>query len=215
MVSFIDASAEALRAEAPAVTRRNLFFATRRARGAETTEASFDPALRRRLSHGPLPGLLPERAGRGSRGLPGGLPGGSDTEPPRAVLLVDRPAILGLFLALRGERAPGVAVVCIDGTPAPVVERLAQGFREGLRLPVLYLHDAATIVYPFALEPLATLVRSQGSEAIVYRDLGLPPLGAPARRFGDPSLPADALLVDLEEIPPAALVRYAARAVSA
>jgi hypothetical protein len=205
----IDVAAEALRAGAPAFTRRNLYFAVRRAGGAATTEARFEAALRRRLASGPVPGLLPER--RSHR-----LPSGWDAEPPKAVLLVDRPAILGLFMALAH---PAFTAACIDGTPPAVVARLARRFREGLRVPVLYLHDAATVVYPFAIEPLATLVEvtngAQQGEPIVYRDLGLPPLGAAADRFGDASLPNGEEIVELEAIPPATLLRYVVKAVSA
>ncbi len=106
-------------------------------------------------------------------------------------------------------------MVCIDGTPRPVAW-LQRGFREGRRAPVLYLHDAATVVYPFAIEPLATLVRHQGDAPLAYRDLGLPPLGASARRFGAPvsTLPTDELILELEAIPPATLLRYCARSAS-
>ena len=66
---------------------------------------------------------------------------------------------------------------------------------------MLYLHDAATVLYPFAFEPLASLVQQSHVEPLAYRDLGLPPLGATARRFADPALQDDAVLCDLEEIP--------------
>jgi hypothetical protein len=131
----------------------------------------------------------------------------------RAVLLVDRPSILALLRD--ADALEGAAIVCIDGRPAPLVTRLAQRFREGFRAPVLYLHDAATVVYPFAVEPLATLVREAGGAPIVYRDLGLPPLGASARRFGDPTMARDQPVLKLEAIPPATLARYCARAVAA
>jgi hypothetical protein len=131
---------------------------------------------------------------------------------PKAVLLVDRPALLDLFAAA-GPLAPaGLAVVCVDGTPAPAVDWLAKSFQAGRRAPVLYLHDAATVVYPFTVEPLASLVRSARGGRVAYRDLGLPPLGASARRFGDPTLPRDEPILDLEALPPATLLRYVAAA---
>jgi hypothetical protein len=208
MLALIDTAAEALRREAPVFTRRNLSFAARRAGGTDVGEPAFEAALRRRLARGPLPGLLPDRA-RSKRRPPGRA---ADDRSPKAVLLVDRRAVLDLFEAMEETASAGLAVVCADGSPSPVVARLARSFEAGLRAPVLYLHDAATVVYPFLLEPLATLVRCAGDAPIVYRDLGLPPLGAPARRFGDPTLPDDEPILDLEAVPPAALVRYAARA---
>ena len=210
---LIDESAEVLRSGAPAFTAKNLYFAVRRALGGELTDARFDAALRRRLARGPLPGLLPARSARASRKLPSGW----DAAPPRAVLLVDRPSVLDLFLALTGpdegaEKRGALAVVCTDGTPKQVVAWLARGCGDWLRAPVLYLHDAATVVYPFSLEPLATRVRRQDEAPMVYRDLGLSPGGSTARRFGDPSLPSDELILELEAIPPVALLRYVAKA---
>ncbi len=57
------------------------------------------------------------------------------------------------------------------------------------------------------LEPLATVLRQDGA-GFVYTDLGLPPLGASARRFGDPNLPPDGLIFELEELPPSTLMTY-------
>jgi hypothetical protein len=208
MRSVIDVAAEALRAQAPAFTRRNLYFAVRRAHGAEMTEPRFEAALRRRLQRGPLPGLVPARRSRRRPANAG------DAGFPAAVLLVDRPAVADLFAATPGIARTGIAVVCIDGTPAPLVAELARGFAAGQRAPVLYLHDAATVVYPFALEPLATLVRREGGTPLAYRDLGLPPLGTTARRFGDPALPGDEPILEIEAIPPATLVRYCTEAAS-
>jgi hypothetical protein len=199
---LIDAAAEALRADAHAFTRQNLFHAVRRAHA--MSEARFEAALSRRLARASLPGLLPARSRRRTRALPASF--------PEAVLLVDRPAILDLFVACGATASERLAVVCIDGSPASVVAWLKAGFQAGRRAPVLYLHDAATVVYPFALEPLATLVQHPGAEPLVYADLGLPPLGATARRFGDPALPAGELILDLEVIPPATLVRYCTKA---
>jgi hypothetical protein len=209
MPRLIERTAEALRAEAPYFTKRNLYFAARRARGAEIPEARFDAALQHRLARGSLPGLLRERQGRAPQ-TEG--PGVAEATRPDAVLLVDRPAIRDLFLALAHAGAHRFAVVCIDGTPKSMVARVARSFQKGLRSPVLYLHDAATVVYPFALEPLATAVRHQGDTPLAYRDIGLPPLGATARRFGDPSLPSEEPILELEAIPPAALVRYCVKA---
>jgi hypothetical protein len=205
MRSVIDVSAETLRAGGPVFTRRNLFHAVRRARSVAMTEAAFETALRRRLSRGALPGLLPARR----RPLP--LPLGWDACFPEAVLLVDRPAIRDVLTASGGIAPALLTVVCIDGTPSPVVAWLQRGFREGRRAPVLYLHDAATVVYPFTLEPLATRVAHRGSEPVAYADLGLPPLGATARRFADPTLPGDEPIFELEAIPPATLLRYCAK----
>jgi hypothetical protein len=120
------------------------------------------------------------------------------------VLLVDRPAIVEIFAAA-GVSTSTLAVTCIDGTPRALVTRLTRAFRSGERAAVLYLHDSATIIYPFTFEPIATLVASRSS--IIYRDLGLPPLGTSARRFGDPTLGGDPIR-ELAAIPPAALVRY-------
>lgn len=201
--SLIDVTAEGLRAEAPAFTRRNLFHAVRRAHDPALDEAAFDVALRKRLARGPLPGLLPARSPWRPRSLPRGL----HTCFPEAVILVDRPAILDLFVACGAIASARLAVVCIDGSPAPVVAWLVNGFRAGRRAPVLYVHDAATVVFPFTIEPLATLVGLPDHGPPAYADLGLPPLGAAARRFGDPALPPDEILLDLEAIPPATLVR--------
>jgi hypothetical protein len=215
--AVLDAAAERLRAAAPVFTTRNLFFATCRVRGGAMSEAAFDAALKARLARGPIAGLLPARPGRSLAG----------DEAVSVVLLVDRPAILELCLALARAGASelrGLAVVCIDGSPAPVVARLVKRIRAGAggghhrdrwRPPVLYLHDAATVVYPFAIEPLATLVACVGDAPVVYRDLGLPPLGAAARRFGDPTLPRDEAVLHLEAIPTGTLARYCARSVAA
>ncbi len=135
------------------------------------------------------------------------------SSPPGAVLLVDRPAIREVLAAAPAIREAALAVIDAAGGPHPVVARLTRLVREGWRPPVLYLHDAATVLYPFAVEPLATLVRL-GSRPIVYRDLGLPPLGASARRFGDPRLAADIPVVALEAVPPETLARYCATAAS-
>jgi hypothetical protein len=210
MPGLIDIAADTLRAGAPRFTRGNLFHAARRARGAELTWAQFGAALRRRLARGSLQGLLPAEGRRRTRRSAG--EGAADL--PVAVLLVDRPAVVDLFLANAALLPPRTEVVCVDGTPSSTVALLTRGFRAGRRASVLYLHDAATVIYPFNLEPVATLVRHRGDDPVRYADLGLPPLGAAARRFGDPALPADEPVLELEAIPPATLLRYAHRAVS-
>jgi len=125
------------------------------------------------------------------------------------VLLVDRPETAHVLRADGSLEARGVAVVCVDGSPRQLVAALARGFRDGRRASVLYLHDAITVLFPFSVEPIATLVRLQrAADPLVYVDLGLPPLGATARRFGDATLPHDTLIMELGAIPPATLVRY-------
>ncbi len=98
-----------------------------------------------------------------------------------------------------------------------MVRWLARGFREGHRAPVGFLHDAATTVYPFLVEPLASLVEALGpSEPPVYRDLGLPPRGLPGKRFPfAETLPPGERVTELAALPPRALVAYATRAVLA
>jgi hypothetical protein len=212
MRGHIEASAAALRMQASVFTQQNLYFAVRRSHGGAIDEEAFDAALRARLARGPMPGLLPAPLRARSRTLVHPR----NDETANVVLLVDRAAILDLLAAMAADGShalTGTAVVCIDGSPAPLVARLVQRFRGGWSLPVLYLHDAATVVYPFAIEPLATLVSQQGERSIVYRDLGLPPLGASARRFRDPALSPDEPILHLEEIPPLALARYCAKAI--
>ena len=210
MPSAIDAAAQTLREDGLGFTERNLLYAVRRAEGDRTTEQKFRTSLRRRLARGPLPGLLPSSDSRSMRKLARGLAEEWDARPPAAVLLVDRPAIVGTFMASGVSGSQRLAVVCIDGSPAPVVAALKRGLRAGHRAPVLYIHDAGTVIYPFSVEPLATIL--ERSDPLAYADLGLAPLGTTARRFGDPKLPPGELLFDLEAIPPAALVRYCSEA---
>jgi hypothetical protein len=179
-----------------------LYFDVRRAQGAAMTEARFDALLQGRLARGALVGLLRDREAPLERG--------TAADAPNAVLLVDRPAMRRVLAAAPAIREVGLAVVDVRGDPAALVARLTRLVRDGLIVPVLYIHDAATVVYPFAVEPLAALVR-QASRPIAYRDLGLPPLGAAARRFGDPRLPPDEPVVILEAVPPGTLARYCAR----
>jgi hypothetical protein len=205
MGGMIDVAAEALRARSRVFTRRNLFHVMRRgAQGSAMTEAKFDAALRRRLSRGPLVGLLPVRRRWG----PQAFLREWEARFPEALLLVDRTAILDLFVESGVVASARVAVVSVDATPAPIVDWLKRGFLAGHRAPLLYAHDAATVIYPFTVEPIATMLAQAGPEPITYVDLGLPPLGATARRFGDPTLPQEELILELEAIPPATLVRY-------
>jgi hypothetical protein len=207
MLDRIDGCAAALRDTIPAFTRRNLFFAVRRAQGGGIEEKRFEASLRQRLRRGPIPGLLPSPCEWTSRRL---------TREwaayfPKAVLLVDRPAVLDLFVASGVMPAARLALVCIDGSPASVVAWLRKGYRAGRRAPVLYLHDAATVAYPFAFEPLRSLVRYGHGGPLPYHDLGLPPLGAPARRFAAESSSDAELVLDLEAVPPAVLVSFVVR----
>ena len=208
MLDALDACARTLRRGAPAFTRRNLLHALRHARGGELTEPEIEAALCKRLGRGPVEGLLPAshrwRAPRLGREW--------DAYFPKAVLLVDRPAVLDLFVA-SGVIATGrLAVVCLDGTPAPVVDWLRRGFRAGRRAPVAYVHDAASIVYPFTIEPLATLVRESAGSELAFRDLGIPPHGFRGGAFTGAALPEDERILELEALPPSALLSYAARA---
>ena len=208
----IDCAAEALRAGAPWFTRRNLLFAVRRASAAAgdggVDESTFSASLKRRLARGALLGLL----GSGRRRMTP-RPDSRATMAPDIVLLVDRPSTMDLLLALDVEAALGVAVVCADGEPAARVSALARAFRAGQSAGVLYLHDAATVLYPFALEPVATLVTSSADdEPVPYLDAGLPPLGAPARRFAGSGLPADEVVLEVEALPPAVLLRHCGEA---
>jgi hypothetical protein len=205
----IDAAADQLRASAAVFTRRNLFHAVRRASGGAMTEAEFEAALRRRLARAALPGLLPAAPARRARAHESSRD--RDTRFPEAILVVDRTAILDLFVSSGVTDAARIAVVCVDGTPPRVVARLVRQIRAGRRAPVLYLHDAATVIYPFTVEPLATILEHRGAEPLEYADLGLPPLGATARRFDDPSLARDEPILELEAIPPATLLRYCAK----
>jgi hypothetical protein len=106
----------------------------------------------------------------------------------------------------------GLVVVDLTAAASAEIKRVARSLRE--TPPVFYLHDAATVLFPFTFEPVATLVEQHDEKAqgpFPFRDLGLPPLGASARRFGDPSL-GDEPILKLSEIPDAALVRYVSRA---
>ena len=208
MHDAIERCAAVLREDIGVFTRGNLRHAVRRALGREVEAAELEAALQAREPRGVLPGLLPATC----RWRPRALAREWRAYFPKAVLVVDRRPVLDLFVASGVIASSRVAVVCLDGTPASVVAWLRNGFRCGRRVPVGYLHDAATVVYPFEIEPIASLVQHASAEPVAYRDLGLPPLGIPARRFRAPSLPAGETILELEALPPAALVRYGVRA---
>ena len=197
-----------LHADAPGFTRRNLFYAVRRMLGADVAEITFDVELRRWLSRDSIPGLLPAPIPWTSRRLSREW----DAYFPAAIVLVDRQPILDLFVASGVIPKARLAVVCIDGSPPSVVAWLQRGFRAGRRAPIVYLHDAATVVYPFMLEPLATRVRYPGQEPILYRDLGVPPRGATSALFDEPAYDDPEPILELEAVAPTTLVRYASRA---
>jgi hypothetical protein len=184
-----------------------LFHEWRRAGG----DGPFED-FERALGDRPLLGLLP----RPTRWDGAALPSEWNAYFPRGVLVVDRAAILDLFVASGIMTTARIAVVCVDGSPANVVDWLGRGFRRGQRAPVAYLHDAATAFYPFAVEPLVSLVAAAAGDPIDFHDLGLPVVGAPARRFpfiGEPwcSVPKRERIRELEALPPCALIAYAAR----
>jgi hypothetical protein len=221
---------DALGACSRAFTRRNLYHRFRRlvdavaaAVDAPMTFEAFvaGPLAKRTKTHGPIPNLLPPSTRwDGTR-----LPREWDSYFPKSILVVDRPEILDLFIASGVITTGRLAVICIDGSPSNVVDWLRRGFHKGMRAPVGYLHDAATAFYPFAVEPLRSLVACSDSEPIDYTDLGLPARGALAKWFpraggADESLvagdarPAERI-VELEALSPYALVAFAARRLGA
>lgn len=209
----IDRAAAELRRSSRAFTAANLYYAVLRAepelRERCTLEAFRANDLRRRLRRGPIAGLLPD----------GGLPSrrvadiaGPEWDAcfPAGILLVDRPAIVDLFVASGALVQTRIAVVCVDGTPARVVKWLKRGLLRGHRAPVGYLHDERTVLYPFFYEPLATLTAVTSSAQRAYRDLGI----GPGRSLRDPLGVARAVATQaacLEELPPSSLVAYAAQ----
>ncbi len=210
----IDSAAAALRCESRAFTRRNLFHAVRRVActQGQPPPTDFDEfcagALATRLRAGPVAGLLPLPTTASRRRVP------SEWEAyfPAAILLVDRVALVSLIAASGALVQSRVAPIALDGTPAHVVGWLRRGFLAGQRAPIAYLHDAATVVYPFVHEPLATLIAETHGDPLPYRDLGLPPDGLLAGSFPFASaLIPDEPIVELEQLPPAALVAYAVR----
>lgn len=214
----LEKAAAALRACSRAYTRRNLHHAwLRLSPDADRSFAAFEEGvLARRLARGPLDGLLARAVRWDGRRL------GREWDAyfPRSILLVDSPDVLGLFIASGVITTARMSVVCIDGSPGNVVDWLRRGFRAGHRAPIGYLHDSATAFYPFAIEPLASIVLATRNEPIDYVDLGLPFGGALARRFplvreawtGELSgARKSARVTELEELPPCALLAYATR----
>lgn len=207
----IEAAAAELRATSRAFTRAGLYHAALRAqpdlRARWPFERFCEVALAPRLRKGPISGLLPipSRPRIARSGL---APREWNAYFPAAILIVDRPAIVDLFVASGVLVQARIAVVCVDGSPRHVVSWLTSAARRGHRAPVGYLHDARTVLYPFSFEPVATLVHVSRGESIVYRDLGI----GPDRTLHDPLGIARAYAAgarELEELPPCSLVAYA------
>ncbi len=210
----IDAAAAELASTSRAFTRGNLYHAVLRTDpglGARWTLDRFcrEP-LARRLRRGRIPGLLP--ASRPRRFRAAGVANRREWDAcfPAAILLVDRPEIVDLFAASGALVQSRIAAVCTDGTPAHVVSWLRRGIRLGHTAPVGYLHDAGTVLYPFFFEPLATLVAVSGGRELRFRDLGIGP-GRPLRDLLGVAAGGASSAVFLEQIPPCALVAYAAQ----
>lgn len=123
---------------------------------------------------------------------------------PAGILLVDRREIVDLFAASGALIQSRIAVVDVSGYPRNVLRWLEIGARAGHRAPIGYLHDAATVLYPFSFEPLRTLC-ARGE--VRFRDLGF----RPGRGFRDPQKRGRVL--SLADATPAALVSYAVRGV--
>ena len=124
---------------------------------------------------------------------------------PAGILLVDRPELVDSFAASGALVQARIAVVDIHGHPKHVVRWLVDAVRNGHRAPVGYLHAPTTVVYPFAFEPLASLVKSPAP--VVFRDLGIRAGGA----IRDPF--TRRRITSLDAMSPAALAAYAARGV--
>ena len=208
--ALVDAAAAALLADSRAFTRRNLYHAARRLAGNELHYDTFAAGLARRLRAGELGGLLPPPARDVSR-----VAREHDAYFPAAILLVDRREIVDLFAASGVLVQARMAIVCVDGTPSAVVRWLVRGLRAGYRAPIGYLHDAATVLYPFSFEPLATAVALARRDApLRFVDLGLPPRGQSSSQLAFcPRMRAP--ITELEMPPPAAIVAYAARRLGA
>ena len=209
-LATVDAAAAALRTNARAFTRRNLYHETRRQSGETLDYDSFAAVLARRLRDSDIPGLLPPPSRDTSR-----MAREHDAYFPAAILLVDRREIVDLFAASGVLVQARMAVVCVDGTPSTIVRWLVRGLRAGYRAPIGYLHDAATVLYPFAFEPLATAAALGRRETpLQFADLGLPPFGVASSRL--PFCPRiHEPITELEMPPPAAIVAYAARRLAA
>lgn len=210
--ALVDAAAASIASSSRAFTRRNLFFAVRRAaraRGmsmADEVDAFCAKYVEPRVRAGGVPGLLSARIGWT---LDTVTPHEFDAYFPAAILLVDRPEVVQLFAASGVVVQARLAVVSLDGFPNHVTAWLCRGMRAGHRAPIGYLHDAATVVYPFTYEPLATWITAADDEPLRYLDLGIPPGGLAA----GPDVDHGEALLELEELAPRALVAWATRTV--
>ena len=212
--ALVDAAALTIASSSRAFTRRNLFFAVRRAareRGM-SMEADVDGFCAKyvepRLRAGVMPGLL---VASGRPTTDAVVPPEFDAYFPAAILVVDRPEVVQLFAASGVVVQARLAVVSLDGFPSHVTGWLCRGMRAGHRAPIGYLHDAATVVYPFTFEPLATWIAAAGDEPLRYVDLGIQPGGLAAGPAADRGKP----MLELEELCPRALVAWATRALLA
>ena len=129
---------------------------------------------------------------------------------PKAVLLVDRPAMLDSFIGSGAMPGARLAVVCIDGSPGPVVAWLRRGFRAGPPRtgPVLARrgHRRLSLRASSRSRPSSATAAAGRSCTATF---GLPPLGAPARRFGRSlDAPTTRSSSISRPLPPAALVSY-------
>ena len=124
---------------------------------------------------------------------------------PAAIILVDRPEVVDLFAASGALIQARVAVVDARGYPRHVLRWLVTGARAGHRAPVGYLHDEATVLYPFLFEPLATFVARDPAHP--FRDLGF----FQGRGFLDPV--KKRRVHRLADATPSALVSFAVRGV--
>jgi len=210
--ALVDATAATIASSSRAFTRRNLFFAVRRAareRGM-SMDAEVDAFCAKyvepRVRARGVPGLL---AATSNPTIDTIVPPEFDAYFPAAILLVDRREVVELFAASGVVVQARLAVVSLDGFPHHVTAWLCRGMRAGHRAPIGYLHDAATVVYPFTFEPLATWIAAADDEPLRYLDLGIPPGGVRGRTPVDRGEP----LLELEELSPRALVAWATRAV--
>jgi hypothetical protein len=208
---LIDRAAARLRATNRAFTRRNLFHAVRRAGGdcaaPETTfEAFVGGALAKRLRAGDIDGLLPspKRPSRDRRSWRSEW----DAYFPAAVLMVDSHEVRDLFIASGVLVHARLAVITTDGSPEQVVAWLQRGLRAGYRAPFGYLHEASTVIYPYLLEPFATVLDVHQGEAAPVVELGLPPDGLPMRAFGAAGAQR---VLELEAVEPSILIAWAVR----
>ncbi len=136
------------------------------------------------------------------------LPREWDAYYPAGILLVDRPEVVQLFVASGVIIQARIAVVSLDGYPEHVTHWLRRGAQAGFHAPVAFLHDSTTVVYPFSFEPLATLLKQQNKEPLLFRDLGIPPGGL---AFGKRVLPTTPRYFKLSDAPSTLLITYATR----